>query len=90
MWRKCRNLAKPVSIHTPVWGVTVYVFMVTLKGSNNFFEKRLFFEDFLLNRLNLCEGVGCGWGCNRLHLFFLGRGEGVLEAVGICLYICGQ
>ena len=34
-------------------------FLVTLKGSNNFFEKRLFFEDFLLNRLNLCEVV---WG----------------------------
>ena len=41
--------------------------LVTLKGSNNFFEKRLFFEDFLLNRLNLCEGMGEGWGCNRLH-----------------------
>ena len=69
-----RDLAKfvisiliAVSIHTPVWGVTVYVFMVTLKGSDNFFEKRLFCEDFLLNRLNLCEGVCEGWGCNRLH-----------------------
>ena len=44
--------------------------------------------DFLLNRLNrlnLCEGVGEGWGCNRLHYFFWGRGGGVLEVEGICL-----
>ena len=47
--------------------------------------------DFLLNRLNLCEGVGVGGGGAIVCIdFFGGRGEGVLEAVGICLYICGQ
>ena len=45
----------------------------------------MFCTDFLLNRLNLCEGVGEGWGCNRLHYFFWGRGGGVLEVEGICL-----
>ena len=50
--------------------------------------------DFLLNRLNLCEVV---WGVKGevggaivCIDFFWGRGEGVLEAVGVCLYICGQ
>lgn len=49
----------------------------------------MFFEDFLLN---LCEGVGKeGVGGAIVCIdFFWGRGEGVLEAVGICLYICGQ
>lgn len=50
----------------------------------------MFFEDFLLNRLNLCEGeVGVGDAIVCID-FFWGRGEGVLEVVGICLYICGQ
>ena len=49
--------------------------------------------DFLLNRVDLCEGVrvgGRGGGAIVCIDFFWGRGEGVLEAVGICLYICGQ
>ena len=47
--------------------------------------------DFLLNLLNLCEGVRVGGGGAIVCIdFFWGRGEGVLEAVGICLYICGQ
>jgi len=46
--------------------------LVTLKGSDNFFEKRLFLEDFLLNRLNLCEGVGEGVGVQSFALIFLG------------------
>ena len=90
MWRKCRNLAKPVSIHTPVWGVTVYVFVVTLKGSDNFFEKRLFLEDFLLNRLNLCEGVGRGGAIVCIDFFGVGGRECWRRWGFVCIFVVSK